>query len=113
MIKVKTFVMNSGNQLHHERLDNAINNFITENEVEIIDIKYSTSISNNYCLISAMLIYKTPNTETTTSAKEEKRPTYAEECRESMRRLFEMNDNIDKINEEIAQKLLEAEYKNR
>ena len=64
MLKVKTFVMNSGNQAHHERLTDAINNFIEENEIkEVIDIKYSTSISGDanrfYCLLSAMLIYKT------------------------------------------------------
>lgn len=64
MFKVKTFVMNSGNQLHHERLDAAINNFIAENGIkEVVDIKYSTSMSGDaskfYCLLSAMLIYKT------------------------------------------------------
>ena len=63
MLKVKTFVMNSGNQLHHERLDDAINNFIAENGImEVIDIKYSTSMSGDankfYCLLSAMPIYK-------------------------------------------------------
>ena len=63
MLKVKTFVMNSGNQLHLERLDDAINNFIAENGImEVIDIKYSTSISGDankfYCLLSAMPIYK-------------------------------------------------------
>ncbi len=38
MIKVKTFVMNSGNPLHHDRLENMINKFLAENEVEVIDI---------------------------------------------------------------------------
>lgn len=55
--------MNSGNRLHHERLDAAVNNFIAENGIEeVVDIKYSTSMSgdanNFYCLLSAMLIYK-------------------------------------------------------
>ena len=63
MLKVKTFVMNSGNHMHHERLDTAINNFIAENGIEdVVDIKYSTSMSGDasmfYCLLSAMLIYK-------------------------------------------------------
>lgn len=59
MIKVKTFVMNSGNPLHHDRLENMINKFLAENEVEVIDIKYSTTVLNgNYWLPSAMLIYK-------------------------------------------------------
>ncbi|MBQ0085225.1 MAG: sporulation protein Cse60 [Prevotella sp.] len=63
MLKVKTFIMNSGNQMHHERLDTAINNFIAENGIEdVVDIKYSTSMSGDaswsYCLLSAMLIYK-------------------------------------------------------
>ena len=62
MIKVKTFVMNSGNRLHIERLDNAINDFIGENNVEVVDIKYSTSMTDNngrwWWSPSAMLIYK-------------------------------------------------------
>ena len=63
MIKVKTFLMNSTNPLHHERLDRAINSFIETNNIEVVDIKYSTSCSSNgngtYNWIpSAMLIYK-------------------------------------------------------
>ncbi len=60
MIKVKTFIMKgSTNPLHHERLDNAINNFIAENNIEVVDIKYSTSLSDQHSWIpSAMLIYK-------------------------------------------------------
>lgn len=62
MIKVKTFIINSNNPLHHERLDNAINHFLEENEVEVIDIKYSTSVAHNGYGIawvpSALLIYK-------------------------------------------------------
>ena len=56
--------MNSGNQLHHERLDASINKFISENGIEdVIDIKYSASLASDSChyscLLSAMLIYKT------------------------------------------------------
>ena len=41
MIKVKTFVIkNSNNSLHHERLDGVINNFLAENDIEVVDIKY-------------------------------------------------------------------------
>jgi hypothetical protein len=63
-IKVKTFVMNSQNPLHHERLDNSINNFIESNDIEVIDVKYSTSVTtgsngHHYWYPSAMLIYKT------------------------------------------------------
>lgn len=58
MIKVKTFIMNSCNRLHHERLDNAINDFIAENNVEVVDIKYSTSLDQGSWIPSAMLIYK-------------------------------------------------------
>lgn len=104
MVKVKTFIMNSGNQLHNERLDAAINKFILENGIEeIIDIKYSTSMSGDasrfYCLLSAMLIYKANNIESITDANDEMHPTYAGQCRESMRRILELPNNIDKISE--------------
>ena len=62
MIKVKTFVTNSYNPLHHERLDAQINKFIEENEVELVDVKYSTSSAWNGAapvwIPSVMLIYK-------------------------------------------------------
>ena len=47
MIKVKSFLRRPGNLRDHEHLDNAVNNFIAENDVEIVDIKYSTSMSSN------------------------------------------------------------------
>ena len=64
MIKVKTFVVkNSNNPLDHEKLDNAINKFLTENNVEVVDIKYSTAMApsaqgNFFWKPSALLIYK-------------------------------------------------------
>ncbi len=62
MIKVKTFFVNTGNFRHHERLDNSINTFINENNVDVIDVKYSTSAvpcaNGSYLYMSAMLIYK-------------------------------------------------------
>ena len=65
MIKVKTFVIkNSNNICHPERLDNYINNFLAENDIEVVDIKYSTAMAvlqNSEVYIwkpSAMLIYK-------------------------------------------------------
>lgn len=63
MIQVKTFIIgNSHNPLHHGRLDNQINKFIKENDIEVIDIKYSTSAITNgmefQWIPSAMLIYK-------------------------------------------------------
>lgn len=63
MIKVKTFLMNSMNPLHHDRLDNCINNWLEENDVEVVDIKYSTCGGVNSrdgvsWVPSAMLIYK-------------------------------------------------------
>jgi hypothetical protein len=63
MIKVKTFTMGSSmNPLHHERLDCRINKFLEENNVEVIDIKYSTCCCINGSAVSwlpsAMLIYK-------------------------------------------------------
>lgn len=63
MIKVKTFIPNSQNPLHLNRLDSLINAFIAENNIEVIDIKYDTSVVNTESGIiyypSAMLLYKT------------------------------------------------------
>lgn len=57
-MKVKTFVPNSGNTCHHDRLDIMINKFLEENDIDVIDIKYSTAfVNNNYWIQSAMLIY--------------------------------------------------------
>ena len=63
MIQVKTFAMNSKNLMHHDRLDNSINKFLQENDVEVIDIKYSTccysdTAGHEYWIPTAMLIYK-------------------------------------------------------
>lgn len=64
MIKVKTFVIKcSDSPHHHERLDGAINKFLTEKDIEVIDIKYSTAMAQNaqggfFWEPSAMLIYK-------------------------------------------------------
>ena len=63
MTKVKTFVTNSYNPAHHDRLDNSINKFLEENDVEVIDIKYSTcwcadSMGKFQWISTAMLIYK-------------------------------------------------------
>lgn len=62
MIKVKTFFINSTNYLHHERLDKSINAFLAENDVEVVDVKYSVAIGGDngqFVYPSAMLIYKT------------------------------------------------------
>lgn len=63
MIKVKTFVPNSLNSLHHLKLDDEINTFIDENNIKVIDIKYSSSFSlenGKYSFLhTAMLIYDT------------------------------------------------------
>lgn len=67
MIKVKTFIPNSQNPLHINRLDLSINAFIAENDIEVIDIKYDTAAVNSDGAIlfypSAMLIYKTKEQE--------------------------------------------------
>lgn len=62
MIKVKTFFINSTNYRDHERLDKSINSFLAENDVEVIDVKYSVAIGGDngqFVYPSAMLIYKT------------------------------------------------------
>jgi hypothetical protein len=63
MVKVKTFTTGSANILHHEMLDKHINKFLVENDVEVVDIKYSTCAYANQMgggawMASAMLIYK-------------------------------------------------------
>lgn len=63
MIKVKTFVTNSLNPSHNEKLDNSINLFLSRNDIEVVDIKYSSSLAVDgngkiYFNHSAMLIYR-------------------------------------------------------
>ena len=63
MVKVKTFTTGSDNILHYEMLDKHINKFLVENDVEVVDIKYSTCAYANQMgggawMASAMLIYK-------------------------------------------------------
>lgn len=61
MIKIKTFFINSTNILHHDRLDKSINAFLDENDVEVVDVKYSVAIGGDngqYVYPSAMLIYR-------------------------------------------------------
>ncbi|MBR5034415.1 MAG: sporulation protein Cse60 [Bacteroidales bacterium] len=63
MLKVKTFVLNSYNRAHYEKLDDAINAFLSENPIEVIDIRYSSAIAadtgSTYFTHSALLLYKT------------------------------------------------------
>lgn len=61
--KVKTFTMNSQNPQHHERLDNSVNAFIETNNVEVVDIKYSTCVTPSpnggfFWIPSALLLYR-------------------------------------------------------
>ena len=62
MIKVKTFVSNSWNSVHHERLDEQINAIVASKNIEVVDIKYcmSTTVSDGRSSFfhSALLIYK-------------------------------------------------------
>ncbi len=63
MVKVKTFVTNSFNPLHHEKLDNSINDFLSKNDIEVVDVKYNSSLAADgkgsvYYDHSAMLIYR-------------------------------------------------------
>lgn len=59
-MKVKIF-----DESHEKDLENDINNFFKENEIEVIDIKYSVAISTYseeqiYCF-SALIMYKKLN----------------------------------------------------
>lgn len=72
-IKVKTFIILSRDCTgSSHQLDSMINNFIAENNVEVIDIKYSTAIfggsqgtSLSNWVPSAMLIYQERETSDT------------------------------------------------
>ena len=63
MNKVKIFVVKQGLPHSHEKLEFQINQFLEENDVEVIDIKYSTCCHGDNGRVawipSAMLIYKT------------------------------------------------------
>ena len=63
MNKVKVFVVKQGLSHPHEKLEYQINHFLEENDVEVIDIKYSTCCHGDNGRVawipSAMLIYKT------------------------------------------------------
>ncbi|MCR5326548.1 MAG: sporulation protein Cse60 [Bacteroidales bacterium] len=63
IIKVETFVINSFSRIHHERLDNSINDFLSRNDIEVVDVKYNSSLAADgkgsvYYVHSAMLIYR-------------------------------------------------------
>lgn len=72
-IKVKIFIIKLIEYAANtDRLDSMINNFIAENNVEVIDIKYSTAIfggsqgaSLSNWVPSAMLIYRERETSDT------------------------------------------------
>lgn len=64
MTKVKVFIVKRGLPDPHEKLEYQINKFLEENDIDIVDIKYSTSSCSDtrgggIWTPSAMLIYKT------------------------------------------------------
>jgi hypothetical protein len=64
MTKVKVFVVKQGLPHSHEKLEFQINQFLAENDIEVVDIKYSTCSCSDtrgggIWTPSAMLIYKT------------------------------------------------------
>ena len=64
MIQVKTFLVKTLNHTHLGFLDENINTFIKENDIEVVDVKYDTCASvdsggHRLYYPSAMLIYKT------------------------------------------------------
>lgn len=61
-MKVKTF-----DEAHEKDLENSINSFISNEDIEIIDIKFAVSASiyseeQIYCF-SALILYKTKNSQ--------------------------------------------------
>ena len=62
-VKVKIITLaNSGNPLHSSRLENAINCFIEENNIEVVDIKYSCTAypttNGGHWTPSALILYR-------------------------------------------------------
>ena len=62
-VKVKIITLaNSGNPLHSSRLEDAINRFIEENDIEVVDIKYSCTAyptaNGGYWTPSALILYR-------------------------------------------------------
>lgn len=63
MTQIKIYSV-QGNQAPKdgEKLENLINNFISENNIDVVDIKYSTAMTENpypHYVASAMIIYNT------------------------------------------------------
>ena len=57
---VQTKIFSTIKQINYPgHLETWINNFLSENDVELIDIKFSTLQTNNGFVMSAMIIYKT------------------------------------------------------
>ena len=54
MIKIKTFEAS----VHAKYLDDDINGWLVENDVDVMDIKFSTGWNGRSFVASAMLIYK-------------------------------------------------------
>ncbi|MGN0222605.1 MAG: sporulation protein Cse60 [Muribaculaceae bacterium] len=62
-VKVKIIALaNSGNPQHSSRLENAINSFIEENNIEVVDIKYSCTAwpvyNGGHWTPSALILYR-------------------------------------------------------
>ena len=62
-IKVKIITLtNSANPLHSSRLEDAINRFIEENNIEVVDIKYSCTAyptaNGGHWTPSALILYR-------------------------------------------------------
>lgn len=56
---IQTKIFSTIRQVNYpENLETWINNFLSENDVELIDIKFSTVQTNNGFVMSAMIIYK-------------------------------------------------------
>lgn len=64
-IRVKIITLaNSGNPLHASRLEDAINRFIEDNNIEVVDIKYSCTVypvgNGGNWTPSALIMYRLP-----------------------------------------------------
>ena len=61
-MKVKIFTFKGPENVASDKLEGLVNNFISENNIDVVDIKYSTAMTENpypHYSISAMIIYNT------------------------------------------------------
>lgn len=68
--KLFTVVFESIIEKDRADIDDKINTFLSENSVEVVDIKFSTSVSNTKHITQALVIYNEAKTKAKTKKVE-------------------------------------------